>query len=215
VTASALLLILALWDGQSLSETPEWKTYQARLADAFAIEVRWAEWDSRKDASAQDQKERFRVLTMKPDYALYEETGVRRIVWNGKSGIDLDIKAKTFTRLASRPEFEEARWLALPLVPMKATVLAEEATRGTEKVGSQWWPKVSFAWGHWAVGPGGFGGGRMSYVFDPKRRLIAWVDDPLSPKIQRVKLFDVEALLIRSDFPVGPPEGFTEKKAGG
>lgn len=189
-----------------LEDQPEWKAYQAKLGEAYAIEVRWA----RTTKDAKDTKVgKFHLLFMRPGRYLLEEEGVTRTVWNGSEGIRLDLRARTYARIKERPKFEAAAFLSLPgLTPAPdGDRIRSSFKRSAEKDRIQLSEHLNLIDAH-----------RLSdWIFSAQTKLLRALYvkyDGMWKGAQdeeyRIQVFDTGAVLISANFPVAPPAEFKE-----
>lgn len=146
---AAALGFVWLSAGGDYHDTPEWKAYQKRVTGAYAIEVHWTEKEYQprrlSDKTLPNAVRSYHARCMKPNYLWFEEEGVRRVVWNGKEGLVLDLKGKTFTKLEKLPDLRELYWLDLPSCPdpQRTTGQYNDAGSSTKRVGNELLPEVS------------------------------------------------------------------------
>jgi hypothetical protein len=116
MTACVLFLALMV-ESVPLRDQPDWKRYQASIEKATTYRVRWEQQMGKEDAWHVGKTGNWRLYWAKPDKVMLEQEGVLRRVWDGNSGIDLDLRKKTYLRTTAVPGFKPAFFLGLPGFP--------------------------------------------------------------------------------------------------
>ncbi len=95
-----------------LEDRPIWKDYERRIAAAEGIGARWEEhWDG--EYGGRPKVQYLRLKFLKTGSVMLENRDLYRRVWNGKQGIEIDLKARTYKVVAKRPSFDRACLLGI------------------------------------------------------------------------------------------------------
>lgn len=213
---AALLVLLA---AETYDQTAPWKAYISRVEKAFALEIRWSKNVKLAETyighgSGPPSTRSFTLLVRKPDYVSFEEPNVRKFVWNGSAGIQLDYKAKVFHRLTQLPHLEEVQFLHLP----RFSGLLGNGEKPTAEVIS-WeskgakWSMVNFKLLAVDAGIG------YEYTFADRTGLLrlAQIKHRGMTKWNgvidyRIQTFDTDRMALTTEFSVEPPKGFKEAR---
>gem|GEM_PF-6836292 len=179
------------------------QAYQAHLKEAYAIEIRWSESVAQTGVHHVVVRQ-FHFYSMKPNRWSIEEEGKRKLIWNDKKGIDLDLANHKYKLLDSQPTPFGVEFLLLPQFSTKD----DDYSRLKVKVDGNHLR---------AINQGIDDGDITDYWFSEKSKLLVRIrSESLGMRSwtgtmdYRFTIFDTFALLSSTNFPVDPPSGFTK-----
>jgi hypothetical protein len=203
-----LLASLALLGPTTLAQTNEWKAYRALVSKARCMQVVMMALAS--DNPARGGLGGIQLTTSKDGWAVLE-TPEQETRWNGKAGVYIDHKSKTWRRVKGLDLPPLLSYLALPpdnfdgrgfeLYKLEMTRMGEPSTRG--EVG-------------WRIlRQGRDARQEATYWFDGKTHLpreVAIVAQGRSPAMWKTLYigWDLKADIAKSQRTLAPPHGYSE-----